>query len=173
MKRARPWLMAAALLLITLGLVISLTNPREDWDAALVVPAANQPPGSARLVANLWVARQPAGDFRVFVDLDPTNQRPTVWMPDEDLFCPGPDTGGGACYSIDGRCFSGPCVNPGYASLYRVAARQEGDTLRVLPDRVISGGHGSEPAWLYDLRQDLGLPNILGQWLGCDVRPCR
>lgn len=115
-------------------------------DIAVVIPVATYAPGTVRLDQGVWVARQPSGEFYVFLDRDPHRGQQLNWVEARGMFMQA------AVYLPDGSCLEGPCsAGPGNG-LFQVEARLEGNHLVVFPGRVISGGLTPTPAWVTQLR---------------------
>jgi nitrite reductase/ring-hydroxylating ferredoxin subunit len=122
-----------------------------SWDRAVPIPVAGMEPGTVRLVQGFWVARQPGGQFYVFLNKDPHGLHPFEWVESEGVFrspvlcCDkGPHD---EVYRIDGTCKANNCNSSPPASLYRVDARLDGEQLLVVPDRVVSGGFPPVSWW--------------------------
>lgn len=114
--------------------------------APVTIPVAAYAPGTVRLDHGLWVARQPGGEFYVFLDRDPHKGERLNWVVSHRMFEQA------AVYRIDGSCFEGPCDSSPGGGLFRVKSHLEGDNLVVYPDQFISGGFHPEPAWLSALK---------------------
>lgn len=145
-RRPKRVIVAMALALAAVVLAVARLRPAAAEDTALIIPVAAYAPGTVRLDQGLWVARQPDGEFFVFLDRDPHRGQRLNWVESKRLFMQA------AAYRADGSCLEGPCsAGPGQG-LFRVEARLEGENLVVYPGRVISGGLDPTPAWVTELR---------------------
>lgn len=122
------------------------TAAPRSTDAELVVSISGYGPGTVRRDGGVWIARQPSGQFYVFLDRDPHRGQPLQWVEAQGMFMQA------ASYGIDGVCRQGPCDPSPGQGLYRVESRLEGEHLIVHPQRVISGGFNPEPSWVTDLK---------------------
>jgi hypothetical protein len=148
--RIRRLLIGVAALVLLVGGWLGYRAWREAqaWRTALVIPVGGLQPGTVQKLQGLWVARQPDGEFRVFLPFsDFYPDRAVQWDAATQRFV---EPASSAQYTIDGRGFFGPAGN-----LYQVAFRKEGKTLIVLNTKVTSGGPDGAPAWLVDLQERL------------------
>jgi len=148
MRRPRWWAIAAAVLALGLigGYLAARPGASRTASAPVTIPVAGYAPGTVRLDHGLWVARQPSGEFLVFLNRDPHRGEPLNWVESKGLFIQA------AIYTIDGVCYEGPCDNSPGQGLYLVESRLEGENLVVYPDKILRGGLNPEPAWLTDLK---------------------
>lgn len=149
----RRWIWAAIVIVAILfsWFIFRSIQDLYRWQTGKLVKVSQFQPGTVHQVEALWIARQPDGEFYVFLDRDPHLDHPTEWVESKNQFV---SPAHGETYSIDGRCLAGPC---GAGSLYRVAARQEGDYLRILPDEIVSGGVVDGTSWLSGVRKLFGI----------------
>lgn len=137
MVRYRLSYLSRSLLLLLAGL-LSLIGVAyaPSPERVITIPVTGFQPGTVRMVQGLWVARQPDGEFFVFLNRDPHMLHPTQWVEPRHLFI---SPAHGEVYGIDGVCREGPCNSRPPGSLYRVASRLEGSRLVIYPERTISG----------------------------------
>jgi nitrite reductase/ring-hydroxylating ferredoxin subunit len=140
-------------LLILVGGLISFRSVGElsMWNRGTTLNVSQFQPGSVQLVDGLWVVRQSDGAYDVFLNRDPHLGHPTEWVDSKHEFI---SPAHGETYSIGGTCLAGPC---GSGSLYKVASRQEGDYLRVLPEQIISGGVRDGSSWWSGITRFFGI----------------
>lgn len=154
--RRRGGLMRRILWAILVLVVLVLGAVGWYWGARLTasrtaatpvtIPVAGYAPGTVRLDHGLWVARQPSGEFYVFLNRDPHRGEPLNWVESQGLFMQA------ASYQIDGTCYEGPCDNSPGMGLYLVESRLEGENLVVNPGKVLRGGMRPEPSWWSGLK---------------------
>ncbi|CCF85071.1 hypothetical protein [Nitrolancea hollandica] len=140
---SRAFLLLIAGLLSLAGVVFVPSSER-----VIDIPVAGFQPGTVRLIQGLWVARQPDGEFFVFLNRDPHLLHPTQWVEPRHLFI---SPAHGEVYGIDGVCRAGPCNARPPGSLYRVASKLDGDRLAIYPERPISGGIHPKPIDRYTI----------------------
>lgn len=149
MRQGRKWLLALLGVLVALGIYGGLRlHEVLLWRQAREISIVDLFPGSATLHDNLWVTRQTA-DGRVIVFLNRSGfypDRPLRWLPDEGQF---EEPISSARNGLDGQALFGPA-----GQLYQVESRVQGDSVLVLPGRVVAGGPGFPP-WFFDLRSRL------------------
>lgn len=137
---ARYWLsnLSRGILLLLAG-VLSLIGVAyaPSPEQVISIPVSGFQPGTVRMVQGLWIARQPDGEFFVFLDRDPHKLHPTQWVEPRHLFI---SPAHGEVYGIDGVCRAGPCNSEPPGTLYRARATLDGDRLVIYPERSVSGG---------------------------------
>lgn len=170
-RMPRGWVGASVAALAIVAVAGGMVSRPDPWDQAVVIPVIGQRPETVRFEQGLWIARQRDGEFYAFLNVDPHGHHPTAWDVQKGIFFASFSSGGfGEGYAIDGRCIVGPC--PVGGGLYRVASKLDGNRLLALPSDVVAGGGTTEPAWLFDLRQQgLDARRQLAHDLGQDPKP--
>jgi len=90
-----------------------------------------QEAGTVRNAANLWLARQPSGEFAVFVNEDPYGS-PLLWTPDAVAF---QSQLGHESYGLEGGCERGNCAG----DLCRLRAQASAELLLIWGRRYAGG----------------------------------
>lgn len=151
LRQRSGWVALTALLVVIVCVAMLRAHAgARRWDQAQRIEVAGIQPGTAQLMHDLWVVRQTDGRFAVFLNRDPHCGEPTAWNELRGQFV----SPHGETYTINGACIAGPC---GAGSLYRVEARLEGMHLKVLPNRIISGGVRDATPWYDGIRRFFGL----------------